>query len=150
MSIRHCNLTVVPDVIGRFHNLRTVDFTGNRISVLPSSFERLDRVETLVLEDNLFREVPAALDLLFHLTDLNMADNRVAHLAIWHLPLHTANFSDQDVEEMWWSSSEKNDERPPTLCASASNLMDLTVDWDRLGVDVPQWLLDLPVQLHAE
>lgn len=70
-------LCFIPDEIGLFVNLKSLDLSNNRLSKLSAKFAQLKNLQTLDLSQNRFTSIPDELNDLKELQTLNIAGNRL-------------------------------------------------------------------------
>ncbi|XP_045186895.2 leucine-rich repeat-containing protein 57-like [Mercenaria mercenaria] len=68
-------IAVVPSAIGSFQQLKTVNLNNNRIESLPQEIGNLKKLETLSLDSNILRQLPATFPNLKHLRTVNLSGN---------------------------------------------------------------------------
>ena len=79
VALRGCGIYALPESVGNLTELRYLDFSNNKLTVLPVSFDRLSQLQTLVLINNNFGEVPR-LTSLRALTQVRFRDNYIKSL----------------------------------------------------------------------
>ena len=72
-------ITVLPDIFDKLKHLEHVNLCNNQISELPHSFYLLPNLKTLVLSNNRFTEVPYSF-IGFHLNELYFTNNPLKSL----------------------------------------------------------------------
>ncbi|KAL4239132.1 Leucine-rich repeat-containing protein 57 [Mactra antiquata] len=68
-------ITHIPHSIGSFQFLKTINLNNNKIDTLPSEIGSLKKLETLSLENNLLRQLPPTFTSLSHLRTINLGGN---------------------------------------------------------------------------
>lgn len=68
-------LTVVPQEILKYTNLKALDLTKNRIKQIPQSLSKLEKLEVLILSKNRLEIFPVIICALPNLKHLSISDN---------------------------------------------------------------------------
>lgn len=81
-------ITVLPDVFEKLTHLEHVNLTNNQISELPPSFYKLVNLKTLSLSKNQFSELPPSFFLFVNLKYLYLSYNRFTEMPYQFNSLH--------------------------------------------------------------
>lgn len=71
------NITVIPDTISTFTNLKKIFFANNVINHLPDEMMELKKLTHLNLNFNKIREIPESIENLERLENLQLAKNQI-------------------------------------------------------------------------
>src|SRR5450432_2757108 len=71
LSLRYCNLTILPESLSQLPTLQHLDLTGNSLTELPISLSQLTQLKTLSLDHNSLISLPTSLSQLTQLSDLH-------------------------------------------------------------------------------
>ena len=76
MTIKDCDLKILPDEISLLGQLKEVNLSGNKLSSLPQGFQFLTHLKRLNLDGNQFHTYPQILQKLPHLSHLSIDGNQ--------------------------------------------------------------------------
>ncbi|KAH0464351.1 hypothetical protein IEQ34_007137 [Dendrobium chrysotoxum] len=81
VALRDSNLKVLPDeVLEVNNNVRTIDLTNNKVSVLPPDISRLVQLQRLILANNVLQSLPNTVASLRSLKILTLDGNKISIL----------------------------------------------------------------------
>ncbi|WAR19244.1 LRC57-like protein [Mya arenaria] len=127
----------IPSNIGAFQQLKTVNLSNNRIDSLPNEIGNLKKLESLNLENNILTSLPPTLINLSHLRTINLSRN-----GFKKFPVELCQLKQLDGIDL---SRNKITEIPATAAVchtielnlnqnQISTLPDCISDWPRLKV----------------
>jgi len=73
----HAGISMLPESIGKLRNLTYLNVYGNSLSTLPTAFESLDKLKTIILRDNEFDNFPGILLSLEDIDEVDLSNNPV-------------------------------------------------------------------------
>ncbi len=77
MDLRYNRLTTLPESIGQFSNLETLNLSGVKLTSLPESIGNLYNLETLNLSESELTSLPESIGNLFSLETLNLSRTKL-------------------------------------------------------------------------
>ena len=75
--MRSSNLKYLPESIGNYTNVKSIDLTSNWLVKIPNSIGNLPVLERLVLFDNILIELPDSIGNLSNLKELHIVENEI-------------------------------------------------------------------------
>jgi len=81
-SMRSSNLKSLPESIGNYTNVKSIDFTSNWLEELPESFGDLPLLEKLILNDNILKKLPISIGNLSNLRELELIESRLMEFPV--------------------------------------------------------------------
>lgn len=97
------NITVIPDTISTFTNLKKIFFANNVINHLPDEMMELKKLTHLNLNNNMIKEIPESLENLERLENLQLANNQireVPHNLVNLLNLKELNLANNEINNL--------------------------------------------------
>ncbi|XP_078605300.1 uncharacterized protein LOC144878523 [Branchiostoma floridae x Branchiostoma japonicum] len=88
LKVSNCSLTVLPDSIGDFPSLRSLDLSKNQLKDLPNSISHLSTLKVLNVSDCSLTALPESLGNLQSLTSMDISRNplKTLPITILHIP----------------------------------------------------------------
>jgi leucine-rich repeat protein SHOC2 len=163
LYLHDCNITTLPESIGKLHNLKVLALSKNKLISLPESIGNLVRLCSLCLSDNQLTSLPESIGRLTELKNLNLDNNRlnslptnIAKLRLWSLNLENnqleilPNFTDIGaLDELNINNNPLTDLSPLqelyTVSLHYVTFLGCHLDrryWTKLSEWKAEWLLD--------
>ena len=76
-QLTYSNIKLIPNEIGRLHNLTFLNFGGNKLTSLPTTLGQLIKLRSLLMWDNKLKSLPTELGKLHNLRLFNMHHNKL-------------------------------------------------------------------------
>jgi leucine-rich repeat protein SHOC2 len=94
LYLNNCNITTLPESIGKLNNLKVLSLTNNKLTKLPDAICDLTSLRQLDLSENKLTSLPENIDQLTELKELFLANNQlnslpknIGCLRLWELNL---------------------------------------------------------------
>jgi len=133
-------LTALPESLGQFTQLQSLNLTNNQLTTLPEWLGQLTQLQSLNLSHNQLTALPESLGQLTHLRSLNLSRNQLTALPEWLGQLTQLRWLNLDSNQLtalpeWLGqlthlqSLSLSDNRLPSLPASIAELQKLRNLW---------------------